>query len=112
VTLSVGESPRLRSLTTLQGTAGGRSVPFQIHGARWEIVYRMGYQGACSLLFICSGPSATVTNARTGATIDGFDLGEGDNKTRTFDTGPGVYQISVSPGSDTALWSIKVDDYY
>jgi serine/threonine-protein kinase len=112
VTLSVGESPRLRSLTTLQGTAGGRSVPFQIHGARWEIVYSMGYQGACSLLFICSGPSATVTNARTGATIDGFDLGEGDNKTRTFDTGPGVYQISVSPGSDTALWSIKVDDYY
>jgi hypothetical protein len=53
-----------------------------------------------------------VTNVGTGTTVDQFDLGEGDNKTRIFDTGPGIYQISVSAGNDTAQWSIKIDDYY
>ena len=53
-----------------------------------------------------------MTSVTNGSTVDQFDLGEGDNKTRIFDTGPGVYQISVSPGSDSADWSIKVDDYY
>ena len=112
VTLSVGEARRLRSLTSVQGTDSGRSVPFKVRGSRWEIVYSMGYNDTCTFLLFCSGPSATVTSVTNGSTVDQFDLGEGGNKTRIFDTGPGVYQISVSPGSDSADWSIKVDDYY
>jgi hypothetical protein len=112
VTLSVGESRRLRSLTSAQGTDSGRSVPFKVRGSRWEIVYSMGYDDTCTFLLFCSGPSATVTSVTNGSTVDQFNLDEGGNKTRIFDTGPGVYQISVSPGSDSADWSIKVDDYY
>ncbi|MGZ4321679.1 MAG: protein kinase domain-containing protein [Solirubrobacteraceae bacterium] len=112
VTLSVGEARRLRSLTGVQGTDSGRSVPFKVRGARWEIIYSMGYQDTCTFLLFCSGPSATVTNVTTGATVDQFDLSEGDNKTRIFDAGQGTYQILVSAGSDSADWSIKVDDYY
>ncbi|HET7047702.1 MAG TPA: protein kinase [Solirubrobacteraceae bacterium] len=112
VTVSVGEPRRLRALTTLQGSDDGRSVPFRIRGARWEIVYSMGYQDTCTFLLFCSGPSATMTNVTSGATVDQFDLSEGDNKTRIFDAGPGTYQITVSAGDDAAQWSIKVDDYY
>jgi serine/threonine-protein kinase len=112
VTLSVGEPRRLRSLTSVQGSDDDRSVPFTIRGARWEVIYSMGYQDTCTFLLFCSGPSATVTNVKTGSTVDQFDLGEGDNKTRIFGTGPGTFQISVSAGSDSADWSIKVDDYY
>jgi hypothetical protein len=96
----------------VQGTDSGRSVPFKIRGSRWEVIYSMGYDDTCTFLLFCSGPSATVTNVTTGSTVDQFDLGEGDNKTRIFNTGPGTYQISVSPGSDSADFSIKVDDYY
>ena len=112
VTLSVGEPRQLRSVTSLQGSDDGRSVPFKVRGARWEVIYSMGYQGTCTFLLFCSGPSASVTNVKSGATIDQFDLGEGDNKTRIFNTGPGTYQITVSAGSDAAQWSIKIDDYY
>jgi serine/threonine protein kinase/beta-lactam-binding protein with PASTA domain len=112
VTLSVGEPRQLRSLTSLRGSDDGRSVPFKVRGARWEVIYSMGYQDTCTFLLFCSGPSATVTNVSSGATIDQFDLGEGDNKTRIFNTGPGIYQITVSAGNDSAQWSIKVDDYY
>ena len=112
VTLSVGEPRRLRGLTTVQGSDDDHSVPFKIRGTRWEIIYSMGYQDTCTFLLFCSGPSATVTNVSSGATVDQFDLGDGDNKTRIFDTGPGIYQIAVSAGNDTAQWSIKIDDYY
>jgi hypothetical protein len=27
-------------------------------------------------------------------------------------SGPGRYQIKLSPGSDTARWSIEVEDYH
>jgi hypothetical protein len=96
----------------LQGSDDDRSVPFKVRGARWEIIYSMGYQDTCTFLLFCSGPGATVTNVGTGTTVDQFDLGEGDNKTRIFDTGPGIYQIAVSAGNDAAQWSIKIDDYY
>jgi hypothetical protein len=112
VSLRVAEAPAWRALTGLSGTGKGRSVPFRIRGSRWQIVYSLGYQDACTLIFICSGPSLTATNLRTGATVEHFDLGEGHDQTKTFDTGPGVYQLTVSPGSDSARWSIKVDDYY
>jgi eukaryotic-like serine/threonine-protein kinase len=112
IALSVAEPPRLRALTSLAGDGGGRSVPFTIRGGRWEIVYGMGYEGTCEFIFFCSGPSAKVVNVHSGAVVDQFDLNEGEGQTRIIKSGPGVYEITVSPGSDTARWSIKVDDYY
>jgi serine/threonine-protein kinase len=112
VTLQVAEVPRLRPLTSFAGQGTGSSVPFRIRGARWQIVSSMSYQGTCTFLFICSGPNATVRRIRDGATVDSFSLDEGTGKTRAFTTGPGVYQISVSPGSDTARWSVKIEDLY
>ena len=105
-------TPRWRPLTSFSGTGSGRSVPFQIRGARWQVVYTMGYEGTCTFLFICSGPSAQVTEPGTGANLAQFDLGEGSGQTRVFKSGAGVYQIQVTPGSDSAHWSIAVDDYY
>ena len=112
VSLWAAEAPQLRPLTGFSSTGSGSSVPFRIRGRRWEIVYSMGFQGTCTFIFFCSGPSATVTDAGNGSTVDQFGLGEGSAKNRIFKTGPGVYQISVSPGDDSANWHIEVDDYY
>jgi hypothetical protein len=109
VTLSVAEVPRWRTLTSF---TGNRSVPFRIRGARWQLVYSMGYQGTCTFIFICQGPTATVTNLTTGAKVEQFDLGDGSGQVKSFSTGAGVYQVSVSPGSDTAHWSLRAEDYY
>jgi serine/threonine-protein kinase len=109
IRLSVAEPPQLRSLTSFGGDS---SVPFQIRGGRWEIFYSMGYQGTCTFIFICEGPTATVTNVRTGEKVDEFDLNEGSNEARIVHAGPGVYKISVSPGDDDARWAFKIDDYY
>jgi eukaryotic-like serine/threonine-protein kinase len=109
VTLSVAEVPRWHTLT---GFTGSRSVPFKIRGARWQLVYSMGYQGTCTFIFLCQGPTATVTNLTTGAKVEQFDLGDGSGQVKSFTTGPGVYQVSVSPGSDTAHWSLRAEDYY
>jgi hypothetical protein len=112
VALSVAEAPRLRSLTSFTGDGKGQSVPFRIRGTRWQITYSMSYEGTCTFVFVCSGPSAKVTNLGSGATVDGFDLGEGDRQTRTVNAGPGLYQVAISPGSDTARWNFTIDDYY
>jgi eukaryotic-like serine/threonine-protein kinase len=112
VALSAAEAPRLRPLTSFSGDGNGRSVPFRIRGSRWEIVYSMGYEGTCTFIFFCSGPSAKVSNVANGSTVDQFGLGEASSQNRIFKSGPGVYQISVSPGSDSARWKIQVDDYY
>jgi serine/threonine-protein kinase len=115
VSLSVAEYPRWRPLTSFSGGGGdgsGRSVPFQIRGNRWQMVSSMSYDGTCLLIFFCSGPSVEVINPSTGATVDQFDLAEGNGKTHVFNTGPGLYQINVTPGSDSASWSIGTDDYY
>jgi eukaryotic-like serine/threonine-protein kinase len=112
VALSVAEVPRWRPLTSFSGSGGGRSVPFRIRGSRWRMVYGMNYNGMCTFIFFCSGPSARVTNVTSGATVDQFDLNQGSGQTQVFQTGPGVYQISVSPGSDSASWSIQAEDDY
>ncbi len=112
VALTVAEPPRLRPLTSFAGASSGRSVPFRIRGSRWQLISDLSYQGTCAFIFVCSGPTATVVNLTTGATVDQFSLAEGGDKVRSLSSGPGVYQISVSPGSDAARWAIKVDDYY
>jgi eukaryotic-like serine/threonine-protein kinase len=112
ISLAVAEQPRLRPLTTLSGDRAGRSVPFRIRGKQWAIHYSMGYEGTCTFIFFCSGPTATVTNVATGSRVDQFDLGDGSSQNRAFKSGPAVYQIAISSGSDTARWKIVVEDYY
>jgi hypothetical protein len=111
VTLSVAEAPRWRALTSFAGDGPGSSVPFRIRGRRWRVVYDMNYVGTCTFVFFCSGPSAQVLRLRDPLSIQ-FDLGGGDGQTRIFDSGPGLFQIGITPGSDTARWSMEVEDYY
>ena len=107
VALSVAETPRWRTLTSFSGVNDGQSVPFQILGAKWRVVYHMAYVGTCTLLVVCFGPSAEVENLKTTATFGQFELGEGETETRTFASGPGLYRLSVSGGHDSAT---LVDD--
>ena len=111
VALSVAETPRWRTLTSFSGVNDGQSVPFQILGAKWRVVYHMVYAGTCTLLVVCFGPSAEATNLKTGATFGQFELGEGETETRTFTSGPGLYRLNVSGGHDSARWSMTVEDY-
>jgi serine/threonine protein kinase len=107
VSLLVAETPSWRSVTSF---AGNQSVPFRIRGTQWRLVYTMSYQGTCDFIFFCEGPSAQVIG--TGSTNVSFDLNNGGQQTRVFKTGPGVYQIAVKPGLDSAQWSIEVEDWY
>ena len=111
VALQVAEEPRWRPLTSFSGTGRGHSVDFRILGSQWRIVYSMHYQGLCTLIFFCSGPNARVFHPG-GATVGGLNLSTGSGQTRAFALGPGLYEIAVTPGSDTAAWSIEVEDYY
>jgi serine/threonine protein kinase len=112
VALSVAETPRWRALTSFNGDDAGRSVPFSIRGTQWRVVYGMGYEGLCTLIFICSGPSAEVTNLKTNSSLTQFDLNKGKVETQIFKSRPGLYQITIAPGSDTARWWVQVQDYY
>ncbi|HEY2536516.1 MAG TPA: serine/threonine-protein kinase [Solirubrobacteraceae bacterium] len=112
VALSVAEAPRWRTLASFSGVDGGGSVPLRILGSRWRIDYHMTYEGTCTLLVICLGPSAEVENLNTGSTFGQFELGEGEAETHTFESGPGLYRVRVSGGHDSAKWSMTVADYY
>jgi eukaryotic-like serine/threonine-protein kinase len=112
VTLSVAETPRWRPLTSWAGDSDGRSVPFRIRGTQWRVVYGMGYEGLCTFIFICSGPSAQVVDLNHPSDATKFDLNKGSDQTQVFKAGAGLYQISIQPGSDTAHWSMEVEDYY
>lgn len=110
VSLSVAQAPQWRHLVTFTDRDGRTSPSFRIQGTHWRIVYRMSYSGTCTFIFFCSGPSARVTTA--GGTVSGFDLNEGSHEVQTVSAGPGVYQVTVKPGSDSATWSAEVEDYY
>jgi hypothetical protein len=112
VKLSVAETPQWRPIISFSGDGPGRSAPFRIRGTRWRIVYSMGYQGLCTFIFFCSGPSAKIATIEGGSHPSGFDLNEGQDQTQQFASGAGVYQVTVTPGSDTARWSMEVEDYY
>lgn len=112
VALSVAETPRWRPLTAFSADRSGQSEAFRIEGSRWRVVYSMGYDGTCTLIFFCSGPSASVTNVATGSTVGQFDLAEGSGQAQVFSSGPGVYQIAITSGSDSAHWSVRVQDDY
>ncbi len=112
VALSVAEAPRWRALTSFSGVDDGRSVPFRILGSRWRVRYSMDYEGTCTLLLVCFGPSAEAENLHGESSGGGFELGEGSSQTHTFDSGPGLYRLLVSGGHDSARWSMTVEDYY
>jgi serine/threonine-protein kinase len=109
VTLDVAEAPRWRDVT---GFDGRQSVPFQIRGKRWRMVYRMGYSGTCTFILFCSGPTARIRSLSTGNQPGSFGLNSGTGQSQVFDTGPGTYQASVTPGGDSARWSVEVQDWY
>jgi hypothetical protein len=109
VTLLVAETPRWRTLTTF---TGGLSVPFRIRGTKWRLVYKMSYGGTCTFIFVCSGPTAHAASLTRGTSAGSFDLNEGSGQIWTFPTGPGLYQVRISPGSDFATWSAQVQDWY
>jgi serine/threonine-protein kinase len=112
VSLSVAETPRWRTTYTFTDRIGRASAPFRIRGTHWRIVYRMSYNGVCTFIFICSGPTAHVTSARGATTLGTFSLNAGSDQLHSFDSGPGIYQITITPGDDSADWSVQVEDYY
>jgi eukaryotic-like serine/threonine-protein kinase len=112
VKLSIAEAPRWRALTSFSGVDDGRSVPFHILGSKWRVRYSMAYEGSCTLLVVCFGPSAEADNLNTGASFGDFELGQGETETHTFDSGPGLYRLLVSGGHDSAQWSMTVEDDY
>jgi serine/threonine-protein kinase len=112
IALSVAETPRWRTLTTFSGVDDGRSVAFRIDGSRWRVMYSMSYEGSCLLLLVCFGPSAQASNLKSGQSFDGFDLSSGSSHAHVFDSGPGLYRMSVEGGRDSARWAMTVQDYY
>jgi hypothetical protein len=111
VTIDVAEVPHWQALASIAGGARAQTVRFHVRGPRWRVVYTMGFQGTCTWVVFCSGPSATVTNAVTGART-GFGLSDGGRQTRVLRSGRGDYRLTVAPGSDSARWSLWVEDYY
>jgi serine/threonine-protein kinase len=112
VRLNVAETPQWQPLTAFSGSAQSTSTLVHIRGAQWRIVYSMGFQGTCTLIFWCSGPQAEVDNVSTGTTVSSFGLNDGGRQTKVFQTGPGEYRVAVNPGSDTAGWQVQVQDYF
>jgi eukaryotic-like serine/threonine-protein kinase len=112
IALSIAETPEWRTLTSFAGADDGKSVPFRILGDRWRVVYDMSFDGTCLLLVICDGPSAEASSLSGGGNGGSFDLGEGEDQTHVFTSGPGIYRLQVSGGRDSARWSMHVQDYY
>jgi eukaryotic-like serine/threonine-protein kinase len=111
VDLSVAETPTWRYVTSFSGTGSGHSVPFQIRGSEWRIVYHMTYDGTCDFVVFCNGPSAKVVGVGSSSTDQSFDLSDGDSQTQVFKGGPGRYQIGIQAGWDAARWTITVEDW-
>ena len=44
----------------------------------------MAFQGTCTWIFFCSGPTARLIDAGTGQTVRGFGLSDGSGQTQTF----------------------------
>jgi beta-lactam-binding protein with PASTA domain len=112
VSLDAAETPQWRSLTSFGGTDGGQSVPFRIRGTRWRVAYHMSFVGTCTLVFFCDGPSAQIVRAGSGATVGEFGMNDGGEQTQVVPSGPGLYQVRITPGSDTTRWSLQIADYY
>jgi hypothetical protein len=109
VTLNVAEVPQWRTVTTFDGRSSG---PVKIIGRHWRIVYRMAFNGTCTWVLFCSGPTARVLDAATARYVAGFGLQDGTGQIQSFDSGAGMYEIQVTPGGDDAGWSLQVQDLF
>jgi serine/threonine-protein kinase len=110
--LFLAETPEWRTLTSFAGTDDGKSVPFRVLGERWRVVYDMSFKGTCLLILVCEGPSAQARALSGGSSAGSFELGEGEEQSHVFTSGPGVYEMKLSGGRDSARWSMSVQDYY
>jgi hypothetical protein len=109
VTLDVSEVPRWRTVTTFSA----RSSPaLHIVGARWRILATAQGAHRCSFLVFCHSTSAVVTAAGSRSVLRRVTLGDGTAAPSVFSTGPGTYQLTVSPASGSTRWSIEVQDDY
>jgi hypothetical protein len=111
VALSVAAAPQWRNVTSLSGLDDGKSVAFRIRGQRWRVLYRMSYDGSCTLLLVCFGPRAEARSVPGDQRADAWSLDKGVGKVRTIESGPGVYQLTITGGDDHALWSMDVQDF-
>ena len=111
VALSVAAAPQWRTVTTLAGRDDGSSVAFRIRGQRWRVRYSMAYDGSCTLLLVCFGPSVQAQTVPGGERVDAWSLDKGDGRVRTIESGPGVYQLTITGGDDHARWTMDVQDF-
>ncbi len=111
VALNVAETPHWQPIASLSGSGQSQRVRFAVRGPRWRLLYTMSYQGTCTLIFFCSGPQAGVTNLSSGETA-GFGLSDSGRQAHPFGLGAGDYELKLTPGSDTARWTVWVEDYY
>lgn len=109
VTLSVAEVPSWHTVTTFDGRSSG---PVKIIGRQWRVVYRMAFQGTCTWILFCSGPTARVVDAGSGRYVAGFGLQNGIGQVQSLNSGAGSYEIQVTPGGDQAGWSVQVQDLF
>ncbi len=113
VTLTIVAAPQWRALTSFSGVDAGQSVPFRIRGHRWRLAYTMSYTRTCLLLVVCEGPSASVEDLEDSSSVGQFELDEGSGTHyHVYDSGPGLYHVTVSGGNDPARWSATVEDFY
>ena len=113
VTLTIAAAPRWRALTSFSGVDAGQSVPFSIHGHHWRLAYTMSYTRTCLLLVVCEGPSASVEDLNSNSSFGEFELDEGSGTHyHVYDSGPGLYRVTVTGGHDPARWSATVEDFY
>ncbi len=112
VTLRIVAAPQWRALTSFSGVDAGQSVPFRIRGHRWRLAYTMSYERTCLLLVVCEGPSASVEGLEGSSSFGEFELDEGSGTHyHVYDSGPGLYRVTVSGGHDPAHWSATVEDF-
>jgi hypothetical protein len=105
------QAPRWRTVTTF---TGARSVPFQIDGTHWRIIYSLQFRDICSFLFIntCSGPTARAVALPSGRTVATVGMASGSGQAKTIGVGAGVYQVQIAAGGDPASYRVVVQDYY
>ena len=73
----------------------------------------MSYEGTCTLLLVCLGPSAQARDCSAAARASAAsNSSEGGPHTHVFERGSGIYRVEVSGGHDQARWSMTVEDYY
>jgi hypothetical protein len=113
IRLSVSEVPRFRQVATV---TTAHAAPIRIRGERWRIASTVSSADHCTLLVLfCKHTSATVLRVGTGGTtspVASFGLSDGSDQLRVFDTGPGTYELRISPATGDTKYSIAVDDDY